>query len=247
MALTDGLKALYHWNGNALDSSGNGNNGTIVGATFDSVNQKLGSACVDVDGADDRIECGSDASIDDLTVKSISTWINPANFGELGAGRIITKAATNSNGFSLLVQEGAGTLERILFMQDFSGGLAQWATPNFSISVSAGFIHIALIYDSSSTANDPIIYIQGVSQTITETVAPSGTVNSDAANDLWIGARNNGGTDREFNGLIDEMGLWDRALTAGEVAKLYNGGAGIEIGVAINGRRRRMEAMRSIQ
>jgi hypothetical protein len=79
------------------------------------------------------------------------------------------------------------------------------------------------------------MYIGGALQTVTVNTATSGTVTSDAANDLWIGARSNGGADREFDGLIDETAIWDRALTAGEVAQLYNGGAGIEIGVGVGG------------
>lgn len=230
MSLLTGLKALYHLNENANDSSGNGNNGTIFGATSDTVNQKLGSGCYDFDAVDDYIDCGSDSSIDDLTVKSVSAWIKPSGWGHLGVGRVITKAAGALDGFGILIQLAGVGIERLTFIQDFSGGVAQWETLDNSISLNV-WQHIVLIYDSSSTANDPIMYINGASQTINETASPSGTVESDASNNLWIGARNDSGTpSREFDGLIDELALWDRGLTSDEVSQLYNGGDGIEVG-----------------
>jgi len=41
-----------------------------------------------------------------------------------------------------------------------------------------------------------------------------------------LGARNDGGN--SFNGTIDSVGVWSRALTEPEIAQLYNGGNGLE-------------------
>ena len=61
---------------------------------------------------------------------------------------------------------------------------------------------MAVTYDSSSTANDPTIYINGVAQPLTEVDTPIGTLvdNSDA---YIIGNRT--AQDRTFDGLIDDV------------------------------------------
>jgi hypothetical protein len=43
--------------------------------------------------------------------------------------------------------------------------------------------------------------------------------------DFTVGARSGGNT--EFDGRIDEVGIWSRVLTAAERTQLYNGGSGI--------------------
>lgn len=45
---------------------------------------------------------------------------------------------------------------------------------------------------------------------------------------LWIGNRNAGTTPAD--GIIDEVGIWNRTLTSTEVTQLYNGGSGITYG-----------------
>ena len=43
---------------------------------------------------------------------------------------------------------------------------------------------------------------------------------------MEIGSRSSGAWN-EFEGEIDELGIWSRVLTADEVTELWNGGAGI--------------------
>ena len=56
----------------------------------------------------------------------------------------------------------------------------------------------------------------------------------DLANDLLIGANPDVSTLREWDGDIDDVALWERALTPQEIGLIYNGGAGSSIGELIN-------------
>ena len=94
-----------------------------------------------------------------------------------------------------------------------------WRSPSNSI-VYGTWYHIAATYDSSSTSNNAVFYINGVSQTVTTKQAPAGTQNSNAGTS-YIG--NRAGKDRYFNGLIDDFRVYDRALTAAEIAAIYAG------------------------
>ena len=47
---------------------------------------------------------------------------------------------------------------------------------------------VAVTYDNSSTANDPVIYVSGSSVSVTEIAAPSGTYVTGTNNTLYIGA-----------------------------------------------------------
>jgi len=80
--------------------------------------------------------------------------------------------------------------------------------------------HICITYDGSSTANDPLIYLDGVSQAVTERSTPSGTLLLPDGT-VTIGRASGGG--QEFDGRLAEFAIWNRILTAGEVAALGKG------------------------
>lgn len=51
---------------------------------------------------------------------------------------------------------------------------------------------------------------------------------------LAIGANPAGGDLRAWEGIIDDVAVWSRALTAGEISTLYNNGTGVAVGEALN-------------
>jgi hypothetical protein len=58
-----------------------------------------------------------------------------------------------------------------------------------------------------------------------ETTAPfTGTIGP--ATTFWLGKASAG---YEWQGTLDELEVWDRALSSAEIAALYNGGAGVTI------------------
>ena len=81
--------------------------------------------------------------------------------------------------------------------------------------------HLTVSYSGNTNASGINIYINGalVSKT---TQFNSCTVAALSPNSNYIGSGYFGTT----GGLIDEVGIWDRALTAADATELYNGGAG---------------------
>ena len=61
-----------------------------------------------------------------------------------------------------------------------------WYTPSGSTQLGA-WQHVVLVYNNSSVANDPVIYVNGRLQTVAEEAAPSGVADSDAATGLRLG------------------------------------------------------------
>jgi hypothetical protein len=77
------------------------------------------------------------------------------------------------------------------------------------------------------------MYIDGVVQNLTEGSSPSGDPSSDAASNLSIGNFDTSGP-RTFNSLIDDVRIYNRALSPDEIKRLYITGAAGKLGVAAN-------------
>jgi len=78
--------------------------------------------------------------------------------------------------------------------------------------------HIVLTYNGTKFA----MYINGVIQT---TIQPETGTFSNAAN--WYIGWENTEAEAKFEGIIDELGIWNRSLSVTEIENLYNAGAGI--------------------
>jgi len=168
------------------------------------------------DGVDDLINLGSDANLDNIFDNggSISGWIYPMSDGEDSGGRIIDKAKTIIN---LASESGGKTLMRLYIVTDGTDG--SWATP---VQIeNEKWTHFAVVYDNSATANNPTMYLNGVSVTVTEESTPNNTRTSDASDSMIIG--NNAGGGVTFDGSIAGIQIRNHELTATEVKELYSG------------------------
>ncbi len=222
--LTSGLVAFWKLNDgsgtNAIDSSTNTNNGTLTNSP--TWTDGVHGGAVDFDGVDDYIDAGSDASIDNVFsgTGSFTAWIYITGWGEGGWGRIVDKASSTiaTSGWNLQMN---GSNAQLLYATGFSSNRAEWSTPSGSLSFNRWY-HIAVVYDNDSSANDPALYINGVQQTVTETITPSGTYNTDAAISLRLG-NYAGDTTRTFDGSLDDVRIYSRGLSTGEIVRLANG------------------------
>lgn len=103
-----------------------------------------------------------------------------------GNSRIFEQDAGTGQSFRLLVTDIANGQATLTFRHRFStSGDAIWVTDSSDFNI--GDVNTwSVTYDSSSTSNDPTIVINGVTQTVTETVAPVGTA-VNGVGDLIIG------------------------------------------------------------
>ena len=189
--------------GEVFDYSLNGNLGTVTGA----VPAYPGFL---FDASDDEINCGSDSSIDNLFAGggTFACWLLSSGRGENNAGKVVDKSQ-----WVLFSVTDTTTLE---FDQAFTGDGGEW-----TFSITAGvWQHVAIVYNNNLGANDPTVYIDGVSVSVSEGQAPgSDTATSDAAADLIIGDAAN--SLASWDGKIGDTMLFSVALSAAEAKSIF--------------------------
>ncbi|MGB5725661.1 MAG: LamG-like jellyroll fold domain-containing protein [Thiogranum sp.] len=207
----------------AIDSEG-GHDGALANGPSWATGQDNGA--LDFDGTDDYVDLTSDAELDDLFVggATVMAWIYPRSWGESVNGRILDKTSEISgdrDGWMIAVK---GDTPAIQFAQGFTGVRGFWRSQSGTVALNA-WVHVAVVYDASSDANDAEIYLDGVKQSPLVEITPSGTIRSDASISLRMGnwAQD---TTRTFDGIIDDVRIYDRMLSAAEIADTANGGGG---------------------
>lgn len=125
---------------------------------------------------------------------------------------------------SLGVADDEGGNSRVAFFTAPAPGPASLGMRNIvpDSFVAAQWVHG--LYTHDATTNTLQTYIDGVpllSASYTESDLRTIT-------GFHIGTYRSA-TDRWFDGLIDEVAIWDRVLSSGEIAQLYNNGSGISI------------------
>jgi len=206
--INDGLVAYYPFNGNANDESGNSSNGTVYGATL--VSDRFGNpdSAYQFDGIDDVINCGDTSYFDFGTGFTFVGWISVAEFN--GASIFIKKRQNFENKYLKLYEQ------RLMFYLYYTTGESTTGSGNFPLNQ---WVHVAATYDGSFTKT----YINGIFST---SRSASGDVGDSTAN-MYIGRTNKeldpllGGP--SFNGVIDDVRFYNRALSESEIESLVTG------------------------
>jgi hypothetical protein len=154
--------------------------------------------------------------INDITNLSVM-WVGKFNGSGGGtAGRIFDKSngAPVSLGRYFYIQ---GSAMCMYYRQFFATGDIYWNSPS-TLVFNKNYV-IILVYDNSSNANNPTLYINGIPQALTKTDnASSGAPATDAAQDLYIGNRSAG--DRALNGNTKAFIMDDELWTPNTVHRL---------------------------
>lgn len=195
-----------------FDLSLNQNHGTLTnGPTWSADSGIL------FDGNNDLINYGHDASLANIfdTGATISAWIYMNSYGANDTAYIINKHAPGANDWVFYVENAQNELN---FLNDFDGGTGYW-TARDDIATGSWF-QVGVTYKGLSVANDPVLYVNGKPATIDAETAPIGNEGSDAAIDLVVGRRTLD-LNRSFDGMTDNIMIYKRILTAGEMNWLY--------------------------
>lgn len=208
----------------AVDSSGNGNTGTLLnGPTW--VLGKVGNA-LSFDGVDDSVSVPTvSGSLNNMGAMTLSLWAYPKSLPLDYSVLLRKKPLTSPNARYVLKLDNAG---KLIFNARYTLARGSWTTVA-PLSVNA-WHHIAVVYPLGDTAGNPTIYVDGISQGVTRTEAPSGVPVGDDKS-LNIGSNNFAG--KVFNGSIDQVRIYNRMLSASEVIALYQEGKAPTISISV--------------
>ncbi len=219
--------------GPMLDESQNQNNGTYATSSV-SMAGKVGTAWSDLNGSQYATAPDS-ASLPAGSAMTLSAWIYTSTLS--GQGGIATKwdyavSSGTLGEWALQLAPAAGELRMFVSAGSGDGGSNYVDTTNAAITTGSWF-HVSVVYDGSqSAANRVKFYVNGVQKTTSITGTVPATLYAAGTNPVAIG--NFPGLSRFWGGGIDEVKLFDRALTANEVKAEYDAGnAGVPAGLSL--------------
>lgn len=212
-SITAGLVAAYEFSGSADDVSGNENHGVVHGAIPATDRFNAIDSAYEFDGGSSVISAGSVIS-PDQSAFSVSAWFyRTTSLPNSYTSNIVNQADINGDGagFSLMLKETTGGNSRVRFLwNDQSGGRSDVSTDDIQY---LQWNHVVGVYDGVTQA----IYLNG---SLLNSISNQGAITF-PSNPFRIGHE-----DRPevagFAGRIDDVYIYDRALSASEVQTLYS-------------------------
>ncbi len=208
-----------HWrfddcNDAGKDSSGYNNTATLIG------NPECTDEGMNFDGIDDYLNIADDASLDMTTELTVALWMKQAVLARSKA--LAVKWDYRTQGCWAFQTDNQNSDELRVFtaiaLDDSGvGGYGKTTSANL---VAGNWYHVAFVYDGAGAVNaDRLkIYVNGEEKTLSF----AGTIPSslqDSSASVKIGEF--GGTlHRYFNGIIDDVRIYNRALSQGEIEEL---------------------------
>ncbi|MFC1600554.1 LamG-like jellyroll fold domain-containing protein [Patescibacteria group bacterium] len=239
-----------HWRldecsgGNAYDSSGNGNNGTItIGGTgsqddtgtctsgdsgdawYNGASGKFNSS-LNFDGDDDYVTLGDLDYLDGVSQFSVSFWSYLDTISSWET--FFRKSADDTNEIAIyLGGGGVGGNDDIVFEVSNSGSGTYGYTTNNSISTGV-WIHVVGVYDGDQAGNSDRVklYLNSIKQDLVINGTLPSTTDDNSSSVIM--ASNLGSY--YIDGRLDEMKIFNYALTDEQVKLLYNNSSAVRFG-----------------
>jgi hypothetical protein len=201
----------------AVDSSGKGNNGTLVNMeSGDWVTGRINNA-LNFDGINERVNLPIGSVINLLTNCTIATWVNWSGSGnswqriwDFGTGTTYNMFLTPNN--------DSNNRLRFAITRTGSSGEQQTNATTPAVFPHDGWHHVAVTIDADNDIHS--LYLDGilVGQNTSANLKPSDLGNT---NRNYLG-RSNYTADPYFNGLLDDVRIYNRVLTPEEIIPLAN-------------------------
>ena len=214
-----GLVAAYEFSGNADDVSGNGNDGVVNGATPTADRFGNANSAYSFDAVDDYIRVAE--SLDGLAEYTQSAWVNLGLAEGAHSGHAIL---TTPNG--TIYYEHDPRVLNIVLIEDRQGGVTSNPHTSFKYTVPLGiadetWFHLAVTAYSDNTAD---LFIDGIEVDPGTRITDGGGTGDVAVNMIGAAERSNKTPPVvfQFSGSIDDVYIYDRALSASEVQTVYS-------------------------
>lgn len=195
-------------------SVGSLHDGTISGAAWAAVAGR-NSLCLQFDGTDDAVDCGAASTLQPTAGLSVAAWVR--RNGTIGSFKGLFSSRKNSAGDGGYLLTGHNVSPNRLRWYIDSTGSGGWSLVETDAAIpDLTWVHVVGTWDGANMR----LYIDGAQQsTVTArnniAYAASPTTNHKIG-DYLAGF---------WNGWIDDVRIYDRALTVAEVGELMLAGA----------------------
>jgi len=199
------------FNGNPNDESGNGNNGTVNGATLTTDRFGNTNSAYSFNGTSDFILVNNSSTFPSTAI-TIAFWFN----------RMGITPGTDTDHYISKEEAFSAHLEpsNILYSQVWkgsAGGWSDWPSGAYTVQNNSDWVFYASTFDNASKTVK--IYINGqLVNTVNET-DPNAILRT-SIQPLYIG-RNGSSSVYFINGKMDDISIYDRVLTESEILALY--------------------------
>ncbi len=208
------LVAHYDFNDNTEDKSGNEHHGTIGGDAL--FTQGIDGKGLKFCYGDDYVDFGSKESIDLVSDMTISAWIYyyGSNYGHL---MIIAKGNEHNDEQFVFYLQNEDQFS--FWSSDFTSSDWRNAQSDQELLEDEWYYLTAVYKTDEINGNKIMLYIDGE---LDKSIEVEGTIQSDTNNHLYVGKRNSGSYPYYFDGLVDEVKIYNRALTSEEIKQNYD-------------------------
>ncbi len=160
---------------------------------------------------------GASSSLDLTTAGTVMAWIDPVSIPNQAQQTIVHKggSTTASNSYALFLNRTSANRARIRFW--IYQGTTQYLASGSSnaITTTGGWYHVAGVWDSTGLR----VYLNGFPDGTTATSNRVANVNN---NSLYMGASGTLAAAQEYNGIIDEVYVYNCRKTDDEIKAYYN-------------------------
>lgn len=216
-ALSNGLQVFYPFNGNANDESGNQKNGVVYNATLTKDRFGNQNSAYNFNGIPGTKIQTNYSGVLGNNSRTVSLWSRRPQQAFNGSFLLTWGTQASGTSFGLYM---SGRDKTQFFGVDNGGSTVQ----SIFNSLWDGFWHHYLIVFDKNTGNSILnvkTYIDGVFYPIDETYNPQ-NINTIQGINMVIGEYSSVQSDwRTTNGEIDDIGVWNRALTIEEINYLF--------------------------
>lgn len=190
----------------------------VTSIVFPSSSLFVNTYSTNFDGVNDYCTGGNVFNFDRTNPFSIVMWIRPNDMSALST--LYSKVTSDANEYGILLQITDG---QVLFLSMKTA--SETRTQTFSIMLNQlSWQHVAITYDGSSDISGARIYVNSI---VDRTPTPATlTATLLASQNARIGT---GNLEDYYNGYIDEVGVFDAALTAAQVTEIFNDGLPIDL------------------
>jgi len=211
-AVMDGLAGWWRLNNNALDSIGAAH-GTALNVTSATGQNNVSTNAFEFNGTSAYINIPHNTSLNVDATFTVTSWINPSVLSSRH-GIFSTRTTNSAGAFQFEVGTGDGGSNRLAVTGD---GVWIMQSPDNTVTTNA-WQHVAYVRTNNSSAGD--LYYNGSLITPSSTGAYSITNNTSAKR---IGQGTS--STQHFQGRLDDVRIYNRALSGAEITTIYNEGA----------------------